>query len=151
VFETLNAAEANATMVELGPIEEAVLDRGYHSGAVLVELSAVAIRGYIPEPKRRRRRWKGKGKDEEQRQVYANRRRVHGPRNKGLQAKRAELNERSKAHLYETGGMRRVHLRGNENILKRLLIQGAGFNLALIMRSRYGVGPPEASRESPRR
>ena len=142
VFETLNRADANATAVDLGPIDEAVLDRGYHSGAVLVELSEVAIRSYIPEPKRQRRRWKGKGKDEEQRQVYANRQRVHGPRNTALQAKRAELNERSNAHLYETGGMRRVHLRGRDNILKRVLIQGAGFNLALIMKSRYGVGTP---------
>ena len=30
--------------------------------------------------------------------------------------------ERPFAHLYETGGMRRVHLRGHTNILKRLLI-----------------------------
>ena len=67
---------------------------------------------------------------------------MRGPRNKRLQAKRAELNERSNAHLYETGEMRRVHLRGRDNILKRLLIQAAGFNLALIMRTRFGVGKP---------
>jgi hypothetical protein len=42
---------------------------------------------------------------------------------------RSELTERSFAHLYETGGMRRVHLRGRENILKRLLVHGAAFNL----------------------
>ena len=29
--------------------------------------------------------------------------------------------ERSFAHCYETGGMRRTHLRGHENILKRQL------------------------------
>ena len=142
VFETLSVADDNATAVDLGTIDEAVLDKGYHSGAVLVALSEVLVRSYIPEPKRKRRRWKGPGKAEEQRQVYANRRRVRGPRNKGLQAKRAELNERSNAHLYETGGMRRVHLRGSENILKRLVIQGAGFNLGLIMRARYGIGTP---------
>ena len=109
---------------------------------MLVALSRLRVRSYVPEPRRARRRWKGTGKAEEQRQVYANRQRVRGPRNKRLQAKRAELNERSHAHLYETGGMRRVHLRGRENILKRLLIQGAGFNLALIMRARYGLGTP---------
>lgn len=41
----------------------------------------------------------------------------------------------------ETGGMRRVHLRGH-NILKRLLVQASGFNLALIMRKLIGVGKP---------
>jgi len=39
----------------------------------------------------------------------------------------------------ETGGMRRVHLQGH-NILKRLLVQASGFNLALIMRKLIGVG-----------
>jgi hypothetical protein len=31
---------------------------------------------------------------------------------------------------------------GADNIFKRLVTQGAGFNLALIMRSRYGIGTP---------
>jgi transposase len=46
------------------------------------------------------------------------------------------------AHLYETGGMRRVHLRGHTNILKRLLIHIGGFNLGLLMRQLIGVGTP---------
>jgi transposase len=142
VFETLSVADDHATAVDLGPIDEVVLDKGYHSGTVLVALSEVLVRSYIPEPKRKRRRWKGTGNAEEQGQLYANRRRVRGPRNKQLQAKRAELNERSNAHLYETGGMRRLYLRGRDNILKRLVIQGAGFNLGLIMRTRYGIGTP---------
>ena len=50
--------------------------------------------------------------------------------------------ERSFAHLYDTGGMRRTHLRGHTNILKRLLIHAGGFNLGLIMRQLIGVGTP---------
>jgi len=46
------------------------------------------------------------------------------------------------AHLYETGGMRRVHLKGRNNILKRLLVHAGGFNLALVMRKLVGVGKP---------
>lgn len=42
---------------------------------------------------------------------------------------RRERLERSFAHLCETCGMRRVHLRGHTNMLKRLLIHIAGFNL----------------------
>lgn len=139
---TLAAADAALAAVGLAPSQETVLDKGYHSGAVLVALAEENHRSYVSEPKRQRRQWQGQEKDEEQRQLYANRRRVRGPRNKRLQAKRAELNERSNAHLYETGGMRRVHLRGRDNILKRLLIQAAGFNLALIMRQRFGTGKP---------
>ncbi len=56
--------------------------------------------------------------------------------------KRGELIERSFAHLYDTGGMRRTHLRGHTNILKRLLIHAGGFNLGLIMRQLIGLGTP---------
>jgi hypothetical protein len=46
------------------------------------------------------------------------------------------------AHLYETGRMRRMHLRGHSNILKRLLIHACSLNLGLLMRMLYGVGTP---------
>src|SRR6266481_6101060 len=103
---------------------------------------AQAVRSYIPEPERGRRNWQGEGKAEEQKRTYENRRRVRGDRNKRLQKLRSELTERSFAHLYETGGMRRVHLQGRKNILKRLLVHGAVFNLSLILRKIMGVGKP---------
>ena len=46
--------------------------------------------------------------------------------------------------LYDTGGMRRVHLRGHSNILKRLLVHVCGFNLGLLMRQLTGVGTPRS-------
>jgi len=140
VFETLDAAESAVEELDGGRLEEVVADKGYHSNDVLLKLSERGVRSYVSEPDRGHRRWTGK--EAEQKQVYANRRRLRGRRNKGLQKKRAELGERCHAHLYETGGMRRLHLRGQENILKRLLIQGAGFNLALLLRSLIGVGKP---------
>jgi hypothetical protein len=94
------------------------------------------------EPERGRRNWQGEGRAEEQKRTYENRRRVRGDRNKRLQKLRSELTERSFAHLYETGGMRRVHLQGRKNILKRLLVHGAAFNLSLILRKTMGVGKP---------
>ena len=84
----------------------------------------------------------GEDKAVEQKRTYENRRRVRTGRGKRLQKWRSELTERSFAHLYETGGMRRVHLRGRNNILKRLLVHGAGFNLSLILRKTLGVGKP---------
>ena len=74
--------------------------------------------------------------------TYANRRRIKGDRGKGLMRQRGELLERSFAHNYETGAMRRLHLRKRENIAKRVLIHTAGFNLGLLMRVKYGLLKP---------
>ena len=38
--------------------------------------------------------------------------------------------------------MRRTHLRGHVNILKRVLVHASGFNLGLVMRRLIGVGTP---------
>jgi len=96
------------------------------------------IRTYISEPSRGRRNWAGK--PEERDAVYANRRRIRGGYGKRLRKKRSEYVERTFAHCYNTGGMRRTHLREHPNILKRLLIHVSGFNLGLVMRSLFGVG-----------
>jgi transposase len=140
IHQTLAEAQTAAREINEVGVEEVVADKGYHSGAVLKEVHDQEVRSYIPEPERGRRKWQGKA--EEQKRTYENRRRVRGERNKRLQKLRSELTERSFAHLYETGGMRRVHLRGRNNILKRLLVHGAGFNLSLILRKAIGVGKP---------
>ena len=122
-------------------IEEAVTDKGYHSGAVVERMKAYGVRSYIPEKKQAgRRNWADKV--EEQQAVYANRRRVRGAYGKSLLRRRGELVERSFAHCYETGGMRRCHLRGRENILKRQLIHVSAFNLSLVLRQWLGAGTP---------
>jgi hypothetical protein len=53
------------------------------------------------------------------------------------------------AHVYDTGGMRRTHLRGHTNILKRILIHVSGFNLGLIMRQLIGVDTPRGLQGRP--
>ena len=126
--------------VNVASIEEVVADKGYHSGPVVVAVEKAGARTYIPEPKRQRRRWAGK--TEEQKAVYDNRRRVKGRYGKRLLKKRGALLERSFAHCYETGRMRRVHLRGQENVLKRQLIHVGAFNLSLIFRLTLGAGTP---------
>lgn len=123
-------------------VEEAVADKGYHSNDVLTGLEASEIRSYIAEPKRGARQWKNK--EAEKKAVYANRRRMKCRRSKGLMKKRGELLERPFAHMLETGGMRRVHLRRHENILKRVLLQAAAANLGLLMRTLFGVGSPRS-------
>jgi transposase len=123
-------------------MEEVVADKGYHSNQVLVDLAALDVRTYIAEPKRGRRRWTKKSAARAA--VHANRRRIRGRRGCALQRCRSERLERPNAHLYETGGMRRTHLRGHDNILKRLLVHSGGFNLGLLMRTLVGVGTPRA-------
>ena len=72
--------------------------------------------------------------------------RIHGARGKRLLRKRGELLERPCAHLYETGGLRRAHTRGHENVLKRLLVHASAFNLGLWMRSSSGSAHHAVSR-----
>ena len=95
-------------------IEEVVADKGYHSTQRMVDLDAVGLRSYVSEPRRGKR----------------------------LLRQRGERLERPCAHLYGSGGMRRLHVRGHEKVLKRLLIQVSAFNLGMLMRQSLGVGTP---------
>ena len=132
--ETLIGAAENVEIVvpDGDGLEEVVGDKGYHSNQDLVDLEAVGVRSYISEPDRGRRNWM---KALEARDaVYRNRRRIRGRRGKRLLRLRGERPERPCAHVYETGRLRRAHLRGHDNILKRLLIHIGAFNLGLLMR-----------------
>ena len=127
--------------VNVAGIEELVADKGYHSGAVLERIKENKVRTYIPEKKQAgKRHWKGK--EQEQRAVYRNRQRVRGDYGKRLLKRRGELVERSFAHCYETGAMRRCTLRGTKNILKRQLIHVGAFNISLVLRKMLGAGTP---------
>jgi hypothetical protein len=121
-------------------LKEIVADKGYHSNQVIVDLESVGVRSYISEPDRGRRNWADNLEARDA--VYRNRRRIRGARGKRLLRLRGERLERPFAHLYETGRMRRVHLRGHENILKRILLQAGALNLGLLMRQLFGVGTP---------
>ena len=131
--------------VNVSGIEELVTDKGYHSGAVVKRVKSYEVRSYIPEKQQKgQRNWAGK--QAEQQAVYANRRRVRGEYGKSLLRRRGEFVERSFAHCYETGGMRRCHLRGRDNILKRQLVHVGAFNLSLILRQLLGAGTPRELR-----
>jgi transposase len=108
----------------------------------MTDCHTVGVRSYISEPDRGRRDW-SKAPEAKPR-VYANRRRMRGRRGTRLMRRRGELVERTFAHVYETGGMRRTHLRGHQNIYKRLIVHTSGFNLGLLMRSVIGVGTPRS-------
>ena len=120
--------------------EELVTDKGYHSKQTVLDMQSLGLRTYISEPDRGRQHWLDQHAERDA--VYANRRRIAGDRGQQLMRRRGELLERPNALLYDTGGMRRIHLRGHGNILKRLLVHVAACNLGLWMRTLTGIGTP---------
>jgi len=93
-----------------------------------------------------RRSWRGQSEEETVEKLaaraalYGDRRRIRGERFQRLLRNRGEWVERSFTPCYDTGGMRRTHLKKHGNILKRLQIHTAGFNLSLILRRLIGLG-----------
>jgi len=113
---------------------------------VLAAVREAGVRTYVSEPDRGRRKWTGKR--EQQAAVYANRRRINGNRGQQLLRRRGELLERTFAHAYETGALRRLYVRGKGNVQKKLLVQAAACNLALLLRKMIGAGTPGALQDA---
>jgi transposase len=132
-------AVAAVTDEAVAVIEEVVADKGYHSKRTMLDLHTLEIRTYISEPDRGPQSWVEEAK---RAAVYANRRRIRSDRGQQLLRTRGKLLERPCAHLYETGGLRRMHVRGHVNVLKRLVVQAGACNLGLWMRTLIGVGTP---------
>ena len=108
---TLDAAEERLAALDI-QAREVVADKGHHSNATMTQLKARGLRSHVSEPNRGRRNWRRD--PAAQQPTYANRRRVRGARGKRLLRQRGEKLERVFAHLLETGGMRRCHVRGQE-------------------------------------
>ncbi len=148
---TLQAAQCNLARLGAPLSSEApadcVADKGYHSRAVLKDLDGSPWRSRIAEPQRQGfSRWHGD--EAARRAVYNNRVRLRSEVGKQALRKRAEIVERTFAHILDRGGMRRAWLRGRENIHKRYLIHVAGHNLGLLMRLLIGVGTPREAAAS---
>jgi transposase len=132
----LNAAGSNTT------IAEAAADKGYHAASTIELSDSLDVRTYIPEPKRKHRLKMSNKSQAEQQALRNNRRRMKRAKGKALQRRRSEVVERTFAHICETGGSRRSHLRGLVNVTKRYLIAAAAHNLGRILRRLTGIGKP---------
>ena len=146
---TLASAAAHLAAVDAAPTPEQpaelIADKGYHSRDALKALDDGPWKSRISEPHRDEfSRWHGD--DEARRAVYNNRTRLLSGVARQAFKLRAELVERGFALILDRGGMRRVWLRGRENIQKRYLIHVAGYNLGLIMRLLTGAGTPREFR-----
>jgi transposase len=128
---------------------EVVADKGYHKVELLRDLGRAQYRTYISVPKANGPHcWVDKGRLYTQQAYYNNRARVARAKGKALLRRRGELLERSFAHVCETGGHRRVRLRGRENVRKRYLVQVAAMNLGLVLRTMLGRGTPKGLAEA---
>ena len=146
---TLASAAEHLVAVDATPTPEApadlIADKGYHSRAGLKALDGGPWKSRISEPHRDEfARWHGD--DAARRAVYNNRTRLLSGVARQAFRLRAELVERGFALILDRGGMRRVWLRGRENVQKRYLIHVAGYNLGLIMRLLTGAGTPRELR-----
>ena len=143
---TLKAAAQNLTGIGLAPTSEdrceLVADKGYHSRGVLARLDGGAWKSRISEPAPAHGVLRRHGDEAAQKAVYANRSRLKSAVGRRAMRRRGEMVERSFAHVLDRGGMRRVWLRGRENVHKRYLVHVAGFNLAILMRALFGCGTP---------
>lgn len=70
---------------------------------------------------------------------------------KELLRRRGEKLERPFAHQFETGGVRRLRVRGLKEVRKKLLVQATACNLALLLRTKYGAGTPQGLAEATQR
>lgn len=143
--DTLSSAAAHLNAVDATPTSEApaelIADKGYHSRDALKALDGGPWKSRISEPHHDQfLRWHGD--DAARRAVYNNRTRLLSGVARQAFKLRAELVERGFALILDRGGMRRVWLRGRDNVQKRYLIHVAGYNLGLIMRLLTGAGTP---------
>ena len=142
--DSLAAAQLHLTAAgSAAVIEEAVADKGYHAAATIELCDSLDVRTYIPEPQSPQPATWADQPAERRRAALNNRRRMGRDKGKGLQRRRSEVVERSFAHVCETGGSRRTHLRGLANVTKRYLIAVAAHNLGRILRRLTGVGKPK--------
>jgi transposase len=125
-------------------IEEVAADKGYHAAGTIELCDALAVRTYIPEPRRPHgSTWADKPAGH-RRAVLNNRRRVKRAKSKTLQRRRSEVVERTFAHVCDTGGARRSWLRGLVDVSKRYLMAAAAHNLGRLLRLLGGIGKPRA-------
>ncbi len=70
--------------------------------------------------------------------------RTRRAKSRELQRLRTERVERSFADVCETGGARRIWLRGFVDVTKRYLITAAAHNLGRALRMLFGMGKPRS-------
>jgi transposase len=104
-------AVASVTDDEVATCDQLVADNGYHTKQKLMDFAANGVRTHQGSRiAARKDGWVNSTRA----MRLCERRRIRGARHQRLLRRGGELRERPNAHLYETGSMRRSHLRGRD-------------------------------------
>ena len=143
--KTLRMAREEVSAVQPGAeVREVVADKGYHSTKIALDLKQQGLRklrvrtGAEGTTTLEEVGWTPNGPSTATGGAFVA---CAAPR---LQRQRSERVERPFAHRRETGGLRRIFVRGHPNMRKRLLVHVCGFNLRLLMRQLTGFGTPRS-------
>ncbi len=145
VVDTLDVAIA--TVIDVtgeDRVQEAVADKGYCKLQTLSDCVDHEIATTFSEPKvHGERRWHDKP-DSHKTAFDDNHVRVTSAEGKAILRRRGEVVERTFAHLCETGGRRRVTVRGMGKVKIWYQRRAAAHNLGLILRLLVGTGKPRS-------
>lgn len=123
-------------------VREAVADKGYCKLQTLSDCAERDLATSFSEPRvHGERRWDDKP-DSHKAAFDTNHDHVTSDRGKQLLRLRGEVVERTFAHLCETGGSRRVTVRGLAKVTRWYQLRAASHNLSLILRKLVGTGKP---------
>jgi len=146
---TLDATQQQLTDVSDAQkeIKRVVADCGYHSVETIADLTVGTqepVETYIPEKKLRGPRNTDNLARYEIDALERSQKNQKSKLGQKLQRARSHLVEQSFAHLCDTGGTRRMHLRGLEQVNKRYKLVTAARNLGSILRKIFGLGKPRS-------
>jgi hypothetical protein len=130
----------DATTLEANAALKAIVRRDHGASYDEYVAQRMANEGLEEPTAAQRQRWDRRRKKRVSNREWVN---PHDPEARITQLKdgRAHLAYQAEHAVdLDTGGLRRVHLRGKDNIAKRLLIHAAAFHLSLILRQLLGVG-----------
>lgn len=133
--------EISEDPTEVIPIQTVTNDKGYFTVSEVMAIQSQNIETIIPDKEINRNT--DKMTDEERLAIELVHSSVKSSFGKKLLRKRGMYVERSFAHILDSGGCRRTHLKGQEKNRKRYLIATACYNLSLLMRTLFGIGTPK--------
>ena len=146
VIETLDVAIAIVIDVTgEDRVEEAVTDKGDHQLQNLADcVDRPVATSFSEPPVSGERRWEGK--PPAHRAAFdAHHLHISSERGPALRQKRGAVVEHTFAHLCETGGSRRVTVRGLAQATRWYPLRAASHHLGLILRKLMGTGKPRGA------
>ena len=143
--EVVNRIVANE---QDGVVRSLTADKGYFAIEEIAQIQEFDMRTVIGDANATRRRKEALSAPLRQ-ALHRAARAVKSQSGKALLRKRGMHLERGFEHILDQGGLRRATLKGTENLTKRYKIAAACFNLSLLMRTSWELGPQNNGWQGP--